>query len=222
MMLKDIVIVGTGNFACLMYRYLQLYDQRKVIAFSVEKEYINLSQFEDLPVYPFEELPSYCPPHTYDIMLAIGTSDMNKLRERLFNQCKQSGYTIASFIHPSCTIAPDAKIGEGNIFLEKNMIQPFVQIGDGNLFWDNISISHNDKVGNFNTIAGGVGIAGFTTIKNYCYLGRHSMVFDKVTIADFTLVGAGAYVKRDTNSYDVIVPARSVTLEGKKSTDFKV
>ena len=41
-------------------------------------------------------------------------------------------------------------------------------------------------------------------------------------LADYTLVGAGANVMKDTNPYDVVVPARSVILDVKKSTDFKV
>ena len=38
-------------------------------------------------------------------------------------------------------------------------------------------------------------------------------------IADYTLVGAAAYVKKDTKPYSVVVPARSVELEHKMSTD---
>lgn len=132
------------------------------------------------------------------------------------------GYDIASFIHPSCLIAPDAELGEGNIFLEKVLVQPFSKIGNGNLFWDNVAIIHNNRIGDFNTVSGGVGFSGFTTVGSHCYIGKHSMVFDRVTIADYTLIGAGAHVKRDTKPFEVVVPARSITLENKKSTDFSV
>lgn len=219
---KSIIIIGTGSFAKLMCFYLKQFSENKIVGFSVEKEFLSEPTFDHLPVYPLEDLAHQCPPASYDLLMAIGTSNMNLLRKRLFLQCKAMGYHFISFIHPSCTISDDVKMGEGNILLEKSLIQPFVEIGDGNLFWDNIAITHNDKIGSFNTIAGGVGLSGFVTVQNNCYLGKHSMVFDKVTISDFTLVGAGAHVKKDTNPYDVIVPARSITLEGKKSTDFKL
>ena len=167
-------------------------------------------------------MTEYYSADVYDVLLAIGAKDMNKLRERLFHFCKEKGYHIASFVHPSCLISPDAQIGEGNIFLENILIQPFVKIGNGNLFWDHVAISHNETIGDFNTMAGGVGLSGFIKIGNNCYIGKYSMVFDNVSIADYTLVGAGAHVKNDTQEYDVIVPARSVLLEGRKSTDFKV
>ena len=92
------------------------------------------------------------------------------------------------------------------------------------IIWHIIPNSTHIKliIGDFNTISGGVGLCGFDTVGNYCYLGKYSMVFDNVALADYTLVGAGAHVKNDTQEYDVIVPARSVLLEGRKSTDFKV
>ena len=90
------------------------------------------------------------------------------------------------------------------------------------MFWDNVAITHNDIIGDFNTVSGGVGFSGFTTVGNHCYIGKYAMVFDHVTISDYTLVGAGAHVRRDTKPFDVVVPARSVTLENKKSTDFSV
>lgn len=220
--MKDLVIVGTGSFATLMKFYITQYDTRKVVAFSVEQAYINGPFFEELPVCPLERLTERYASDTYDVLLAIGAKNMNKLRERLFRFCKDKGYHVASFIHPSCVLSPDTKIGEGNIILENSLTQPFVEIGEGNLFWDNVAITHNDIIGDFNTISGGVGFSGFDTVGNYCYLGKYSMVFDNVTLADYTLVGAGAHVKNDTQEYDVIVPARSVLLEGRKSTDFKV
>ena len=220
--MKDLVIVGTGSFATLMKFYITQYDTRKVVAFSVEQAYINEPFFEGIPICPLERLTEYYSADVYDVLLAIGAKDMNKLRERLFHFCKEKGYHIASFVHPSCLISPDAQIGEGNIFLENILIQPFVKIGNGNLFWDHVAISHNETIGDFNTMAGVVGLSGFIKIGNNCYIGKYSMVFDNVSIADYTLVGAGAHVKNDTQEYDVIVPARSVLLEGRKSTDFKV
>lgn len=220
--MKNLVIVGTGSFAELMYFYLTHFDERKAVAFAVEEAYRSDTRFLGFPVCLLERIDKFYPPEENDVLLAIGAKDMNQLRERIFRLCKAKGYTIASFVHPTCVISPDAQIGEGNIFLENVLVQPFVKIGNGNLFWDNIAITHNEVIGNFNTISGGVGLSGFTRVGNNCYLGKYSMVFDKVTIADYTLVGAGAYVKRDTQEYDVIVPSQCVTLKEKKSTDFNV
>ena len=42
---------------------------------------------------------------------------------------------------------------------------------------------------------------------------------EHVRIADYTLVGAAAFATRNTEPYNVVVPARSNILENKRSTD---
>lgn len=172
-----------------------------------------------LPIIPFEKVEEYYLPHDYDVILGVGYSKMNTVRKTLFLACKEKGYSIASYIHPTAFISNDVELGEGNIILENCLIQPFVTIGDGNLIWDNVAITHNDRIGNFNTFSGNAGLSGFVTVGDHCYFGKYSMAFDKIKIADFTLIGAGAFVKRDTKPFDVIVPAHSVTLEGRRSID---
>ena len=47
----------------------------------------------------------------------------------------------------------------------------------------------------------------------------NSVIRGPKTVADYTLVGAGCYISDNTEPYGVYVPARSVHLENKKSTD---
>jgi len=173
-----------------------------------------------LPVVALEHIEEYYPPAEYEVILGVGYSRMNDIRQNLFNICKEKGYYVASYIHPTAVISKDAKLGEGNIILENTLLQPFVELGRGNLLLYNVSVAHNDKIGDFCTLTGGTSLAGFVTVENNCFLGNSSMVFDHVTLAKYTLLGANAYVKKNTKPYEVIVPARSLTLEGRVSTEF--
>ncbi|MHC1719603.1 MAG: acetyltransferase [Clostridiaceae bacterium] len=217
--MKDIIIFGNADFARLMHWYIEHDTNRKVVSFCVDQAYLESDIFCGLPVVDFETIQEKYSPEKYEILIAIGNNKMNDVRKKFFFQCKEKGYKVASYFHSSAIIESD-DIGEGNIILEGTLIQPFSKIGNGNLLWDYITIAHDDSIGDFNTISGGVGLCGYVKIGNNCYLGKHSMIYDHVKIEDYTLVGAGAYVRRDTKSYSVIVPARSVLLENKKSTDF--
>ena len=145
---------------------------------------------------------------------------MNDVRKKMFFACKEKGYNIASFIHLTVVVSKDIVLGEGNIILENTIIQPFVEIGAGNLFWHNVKIAHDDKIGSFNTFAQNTSVAGVVNIGNNCFFVFLSIILNRKNIADYTLVGAGAICKADTNPYDVIVPAKGVVLENRKSIDY--
>lgn len=216
--MKNLIIFGNGDFARLMKYYIENDDSREVVCFTVDRQYIKEEELWGIPVIPFENIENYYPSSDYEILIAIGNSKMNDIRKGIFNKIKEKGYSVASFIHSSCSIHSH-DIGEGNIMLENCLVYPYAKIGDGNLLWDHVLISHDCIVGNFNTFSSYADLCGYVKIGNNGYFGKHCILNDFIEIADYTLVGAAAYAKKNSKPYDVIVPARSVTLETKKSTD---
>lgn len=216
--MKKIVIFGPTDLGRLLKYYIDCDNCYEVIAFTVDKKFLTDPEFFGLPVIPFEELQEKYPPSDCEILIAIGNSRMNNVRKDIFNRCKTLGYKIASYIHPSCSIH-SKDIGEGNIFLEKCLVYPYAKIGCGNLMWDHVLISHDCTVGDFNTFSSYADLCGYVKIGNNGYFGKHCILDSFIEIADYTLVGAAAYAKKSTSPYDVVVPARSVILDHKKSTD---
>lgn len=217
--MKKLIIFGANDLGRLLKYYIEKDDSRTVVAFTMNREYIKENSFLGFPVVPFENIAVSYPPSEYEILIAIGNSKMNNIRKKVFLECKAQGYTIASYIHSSCSINSD-DIGEGNIMLEKCLVYPFAIIGNGNLFWDHVLISHDCVVGDYNTFSSYADLCGYVTIGNNGYFGKHCIINEYSQIADYTLVGAAAYAKKETKPYDVVVPARSIILEDKKSTDF--
>jgi len=205
--MKDIVIFGANDLGRLLKYYI---DRNEA--------YIQDKEFCGLPVTAFETVEEVYSPDQYEILIAIGNSKMNDVRKRIFFECKDKGYTVASYIHSSCSMNSD-NLGEGNILLENCLIYPFSKIGNGNLLWDHVLISHDCVVGDFNTFSSYADLCGYVTIGNNGYYGKHCIINDFSVMADYTLVGAAAYAKKNTEPYDVVVPARSIILEHKKSTD---
>ena len=217
--MKNIVIFGANDLGRLLKYYLEDdHDPRTIVAFTMNQEYIQGETFLGLPVIPFETISDDYSPEHYEIMLAIGNSKMNDVRKKIFLDCKNKGYTVASYYHSSCSIH-SRNIGEGNILLENCLVYPFSKIGNGNLLWDHVLISHDCVVGDFNTFSSYADLCGYVTIGNNGYFGKHCIINEHSLIADYTLIGANAYFKKETKRYDVVVPARSIILENKKSTD---
>ena len=218
MIAKNIVIFGNTDFGRLMKYYIEKDDSRKVVAFTANREYVQEQQFCGLPVIPFEELTESFNPAENDILIAIGNKRMGNIRKDVFWSVKEKGYQVASFIHSTCSIHSN-DIGEGNILLENCLIYPFAKIGSGNLLWDHVLISHDCVVGDFNTFSSYADLCGYVTIGSNGYFGKHCVIQEHSIMADYTLVGANALAKGRTEPYNVVVPARSVVLEHKISTD---
>lgn len=220
--MKKIIIYGNTEFAKMMKYYIDTDTDREIAFFTVENKYIKETKIESIEVIPFEDVnTSIYPAEEYEILICIGYSNMNDVRKKVYGQCKTLGYEVASYVHSSTRIPYGAEIGEGNIILEDVTIQPFVKIGNSNLIWYKAAIAHDCVIGDFNTLCGMMSLSGCVNINNNCFIGNNATIKDHIKLADYTLVGAGAYINQDTEEYSVYVPAKTVRIN-KKSNDIKL
>ena len=147
------------------------------------------------------------------MLIAVGYSRMNTVRQDIYNRLKKYKYHIASYIHSSVKIPECVSLGEGNIILEHVCIGLFGKLGNGNLLWAHALLGHNCSIGDFNTISSSASVSGCVEVKDNCFIGNNATVRDHVKIDSFTLVGAGTYISKDTEKGSVYVPARAVKLD---------
>lgn len=216
--MNDLIIFGNSDFSRQLKWYIDHDDNRKVVAFCVNKEFVTNDSYEGLPLVAFEDIEMIYPPNNYDILLGVGYSRMNGIRKEIFYKSKKKGYKIASYIHSTTLIQTDC-IGEGNMILAQNLISPFVSIGDSNIIFNKTLVGHDNIIGSFNTISSQITLCGFVTLKDNCFIGAGSIIKDHITINEYSLIGAGSYVSKDIGPYTVIAAPKGIVLEGKKSTD---
>ncbi len=211
--MKNIVIFGVNAFSKLMKWYIENDSDDKVIAFSINEEYMETDTFCGVPVIPFEYLGDRFNKNNFEILLTIGYSQMNGIREKIFNMCLDNEYKIASFKHSSVAQYSD-DIGIGNIFLENVCLQPFCKVGNGNIVQHFTIISHEATVGNFNYFAGNVHIAGLSNVGDRCFVGINGIVQNGISLGSYNLVGAGTCVSKDTEDYIVTAPNKVRSFKG--------
>ncbi len=214
---KKLIIIGNTSNARLTKFFFENDSNYEVAAFSVNEKYITENTFEGIPVVPFENLEKDFPAAEYDVFVAVGYNNMNKIREQLYYECKKKGYFLPNYISSRCSFLTKEIIGDNNLILEDNTIQPFVKIGSNNVLWSGNHIGHDTVIGDHNFLTSHVVVSGFVTIENNCFIGVNATLRDAITIASETLIAAGCIIMKDTQKEDVYVPARSVKLEKKSS-----
>ena len=218
---KKIIIIGLSNNAKLAAFYFQRDTEFEVVGFAVDKEYKNVNNFYTHPVYELEHLVEKFPSKEYYAFVAVGYSDMNKTREKLYFRLKKLGYNLPNYISPRCSFLTDEEIGDNNFILEDNTIQPFVKIGSNNVLWSGNHIGHDVEIGDHNFITSHVVISGFSKIKNNCFIGVNATLRDDIEISDKTLIAAGAIIMKSTKSEEVYLGAKA-TLIDKKSSELTI
>ena len=219
--MKKCIVFGGTYYSEMLGEYLETYSDIRVEAHTVHGAYVSGHEIVGKPVIPFEKIEEIYPIEEYSILVAIGPMEMNNLRKRVFQEIQEKGYVIESFIHPDAKVYT-RDIGYGNIILENATIAPYVHIGNGNVIWNCCNISHHTQLGDFNFLAPSVVTGGRTCVGNNCFFGVNSTIIGGIEVADYTLVGAAAYLAKNSQEYDVYVYGKREKLENKKSYEMKI
>ena len=202
--MSKIIIFGTQDFASLAHFYLKNDSEHEVVAFSLDKEYVTKNRlFEGLPVVEFNNIESVYSPKQFSFFAPLSPSGMNKPRKNIYNKIKNKGYKLISYVSSKATTFPGLKIGDNCFILENNTIQPYTEIGNNVVLWSGNHIGHHSKINSHVLFTSHVVLSGHCVVESYCFFGVNSTIMDGLTIAEGTLVGMGASITKDTESYGV-------------------
>lgn len=95
---KDIVIVGADETAELAWEYLTHDSAYRVVAFAVEKRFLDSDRFCDLAVSAFESIEDVYPPSAYGAFVAVSCVQLNRPRANLFGLLEAKGYEPVSYV----------------------------------------------------------------------------------------------------------------------------
>jgi sugar O-acyltransferase (sialic acid O-acetyltransferase NeuD family) len=193
-----VVIFGLGAFAQVARVYLACDSPYEVVAFTVDRAYMNGEIAYGLPVVAFEEVERAYPPDQYDMLVAIGYGEGNALRAEKYEEAKAKGYELITYVNSRTAIWGEVEIGDNCFIFENETIQPFVKIGNDVVIWSGNHIGHHSTIGDHCFISSHVVISGGATVGPYSFLGVNSSLRDGVRIAKGSVIGMGAVVVKDT------------------------
>ena len=158
--MNDIIIYGNSSVASISYYNLLDDSSCNVIAFTVDREVIDVENLYGLPVVPFDQVELRFAPHQYKMLIAVGYRDMNKLRAARYDEAKRKGYTLINDISSNARMCSDLSIGDNCMIGANTVIQPNVKIGNNVIIRENCIIGHNADIKDHCFIAGSVIVSG--------------------------------------------------------------
>lgn len=209
--MAKVIVFGVLDTAELAHYYLTHDSDHEVVAFTVNRQYIEHDNFHGLPVVAFEKVETIFPPSEYKFFAPMTGRNMNRNREAIYNHAKAKGYQFISYISSRATLFGN-EIGENCFILEDNTIQPFTTIGNNVVLWSGNHIGHHGQIKDHVFFTSHVVLSGHCVVESYSFFGVNATIRDYTTIAQGTLVGMASAIMKETEEWGVYVgnPAKKV------------
>lgn len=143
--------------------------------------------------------------------VVVVTRDMN-LRKKIIDTINERCLQKDTYVHSTAVIHTSAKIEPGTIIYQFATALWNAHVEQDCLIAPYCMIAHESTVGQGSFLQPGVLIAGNTRIGKYCKFGLRSSAIDYLVICDFTVIGAGSLITKNTTQAGTYLgsPARKV------------
>ncbi|GAA4446261.1 acetyltransferase [Ravibacter arvi] len=215
--MAKVIIFGVLDTAELAHFYLENDSEHEVVAFAVNRAYIDQTEFRGLPVVAFEEVETVYPPAQFAFFVPMTARNMNRNREKVYLETKAKGYTLISYISSRATVYDRSLIGENCFILEDNTIQPFTTIGNNVVLWSGNHIGHHGRIDDHVFFTSHVVLSGHCHVHSYCFFGVNATIKDYTRIAQGTLLGMASALNKDSEEWGIYVGSPAKRVPGKMS-----
>ena len=207
---RRLVIVGTGvraAIACECFRHDSPYE---VAAVSADAPSPADDTHCGLPVVPFDDLATTCPPGRYLAFVAASPAGGNRVRRQLYDKVKSAGYSCVSYVSSRAFAARSARLGENTFVHEGAAVQHGVRIGNNVVVESGTCVGHSTVIEDDCFIGLHVAITGFCRIGRGSFLGANSCLADANQVAEGCVISPGTVIFKDTEPGQVYMgnPAR--------------
>jgi len=208
-MKKKLVIFGIGKIADVIYYYASSECKLEVAAFCADSEYVNADLFNGLPVVPFNEVEKLYPPYEFDMFIAVGYQDLNRLREKKCAEAMEKGYLLISIISPFCNLPSNVKVGWNCFIMPPAIIHPCTEIKNNVFVWSGAMLAHHSVIHDNCWLTSCCNISGNVTVGANTFIAVNATVGHSVKIGNNCFLGANSLVTKDLLNGGVVIAESS-------------
>lgn len=178
--MEKLLLVGAGGFGRVVLEHISK-DYDCAFLDDGDQEVVD-----GVPVIgKIERIKNLFPEYKY-LLVPIGN---NKLRERVYKEAAEIGYSFPNLILPSAYVSPHTTIGNGVILLNNVVVQNGAKLGNGTILNAGVE-AHQDAV-----IGNNVLIYTNSVVRSNTVVGDRAWIGSTVTISTGAIVPEDAVIK---------------------------
>jgi sugar O-acyltransferase (sialic acid O-acetyltransferase NeuD family) len=212
--MRKILIFGTGDMGELCHLLLTEDAGREVAAFTVEARFRTGAELHGLPVVPFESVAATHPPDRFEMLVALGPGERNRLRARVFAAAAAMGYGFASYIHSTVKLHGSATMGRNCLVFENVALQPWTRLGDNVVVRPLAYVGHHAVIGDHGFVAPHASLLGHSSIGERGFVGAGAVIGPRVELGRDSIIGANAAVMSSLPARSVVRPGAAPGFDG--------
>jgi sugar O-acyltransferase (sialic acid O-acetyltransferase NeuD family) len=196
--MKQVILAGNATLAEIIHAYLSRDPRYRVAAATVDDEYVDNATLTRCESVPLSRIKVAFPPDSHTVIMAVGYSNVNRVRESLFLRLKGMGYAMETYVHPDARVYTEHPIGEGSLIFPGVVIEPHARVGMNCVVYCNTVVAHHSSIGDHCWIAPGAIIAGQTAVGRNTFVGANATVVNAIAVGECNTVGSAAFITRST------------------------
>jgi len=211
-MKKELVIFGIGKIAEVIHYFAKEECGFRIAAFCVDQAYKKTTVFRDLPVVSFDEVQQKFPPSKYDMFVAIGYHDLNRLREARCKEAIEKGYELVSIISPHARVPLDVTSGWNCFIMPPAIVHPCVTIGNNVFVFSGAMVAHHSVIGDNCWLTSCCNISGNVQLGANTFVAVNATIGHSVSVGKNCFLGANTLLTKNLEDDKVIIAESSKPL----------
>lgn len=201
---EKILLVGSGGHAKTLVDTIERLETYEVAGFVGPGE-VGAALYRGYRLLGHDEaLPTLFMQGIHAAALGMGFMGRSSVRNRLYAQLSQIGYTLPVLVDPTAVVAADAVLGVGTYVGRHAVINADAQIGHACIINTGSIVEHECRIGAFSHVAVGAVLCGQVQVGSECLIGANATVIQGLHIGDGCIIGAGTVVTKGIEAHNLM------------------
>jgi sugar O-acyltransferase (sialic acid O-acetyltransferase NeuD family) len=188
-MKPEILLLGGGSHCKSVIDVIELEDKYTIVGIIDKKELIGNDVLGYKIIDCDENISKY--KSVKNALITVGQIRNAEPRIRLFNLCREVGFTMPHIVSPLAYISKYARLGDGTIIMHHALINAGARVGKNCIINTKALIEHDAVVEDNCHISTGAIINGGTVVKENSFFGSNAMAKEYIEIKAGSVVGGG-------------------------------